>query len=205
MLRIGIILGSTRPNRRGALVAPWVAEIARQHSLARDVGAQVELIDLADSGLTLLEEPAPAMFGTYQHEHTRRWSRQIDNLDAFVFVTAEYNHSIPAALKNSVDHLFSEWNDKAAGIVSYGVNGGTRAAEHLRQVLAEVKVATVRTQPALSVFEDFVIEDPLAPGQFDPRDMQRAVVEEMLDELGSWASAMQSVRQHSAAPAERPV
>jgi NAD(P)H-dependent FMN reductase len=195
MLRIGIILGTTRPGRRGALVAPWVTDIAREHPMVRRGDGRVEVIDLADTGLTLLEEPAPAMFGLYEHEHTRRWSEEIDELDAFVFVTAEYNHSIPASLKNAVDHLFSEWNDKAAGIVSYGVNGGVRAAEHLRQVLAEVKVATVRTQPSLSVFEDFVIEDPLSPGEFAPRDLNRAVVGQMLDELVAWATALRTVRQ----------
>lgn len=204
MLRIGIIIGSTRPGRRGALVAPWVAAVAAQHPLVRGGSAQIELVDLAETGLTLLEEPAPAMFGGYQHEHTRRWSRQIDDLDAFVFITPEYNHSIPAALKNAVDHLFVEWNDKAAGIVSYGVNGGIRAAEHLRQVLAEVKVATVRTQPSLSVFEDFVIEDPLAPGEFAPRGLQRPVVEQMLDDLAAWAPALQSVRKSSAVSEEPP-
>lgn len=202
MLRIGIILGTTRPGRRGVLVAPWVTDIARSHPMLRDGGGQVELIDLADTGLTLLEEPAPAMFGVYQHQHTRRWSERINKLDAFVFVTAEYNHSIPAPLKNAVDHLFAEWNDKAAGILSYGVNGGVRAAEHLRQVLAEVKVATVRAQPALSLFEDFVIEDPLATGGFAPRDRQRAAVEQMLDELVAWAAALRTVRQAAAVRAE---
>lgn len=90
--------------------------------------------------------------------------------------------------------MFAEWNDKAAGIISYGVNGGIRAAEHLRQILAGVKVATVHTQPALSVFDDFVIEDPLATGEFAPRDMQRQVVEEMIEELISWSAALRSVR-----------
>lgn len=197
MLRIGIILGTTRPGRRGALVAPWVADIARQHLAAAegDVEAEVEVVDLADVGLTILEEPAPAMFGVYQFDHTRRWSRLIEGFDAFVFVTAEYNHSLPASLKNAIDHLFAEWNDKPAAIVSYGVNGGVRAAEHLRQVLAEVKVPTVRTQPSLSVFEDFAIDDPLAQGEFAPRDLQAPVVEQMLDELVSWATALRWLRE----------
>jgi len=194
MLQIGIVLGSTRPGRRGALVAPWVLDIARQHPLLRDGSAEVQLLDLDEAGLTLLQEPAPAMFGSYQLEPTRRWAQLIDGLDAFVFLTPEYNHSVPAALKNAVDHVFAEWNDKAAGIISYGVNGGTRAAEHLRQILAEVKVATVRTQPALSVFDDFVIEDPLATGEFAPRDMQRPVVEAMIEELVAWSAALRSVR-----------
>lgn len=111
-----------------------------------------------------------------------------------MFVTAEYNHSIPSPLKNAIDHLFSEWDDKAAGIVSYGVNGGVRAAEHLRNVLAELKVATVRTQPAMSLLDEFVIDDPLSPGRFAPRALQRPVVEAMLDELFAWSLALRSVR-----------
>lgn len=194
MLSIGIIIGTTRPGRRGPLVAPWVAELAREHSAVLQSGATVEVIDLADTGLTLLDEPAPAMFGLYRQDPTRQWANTIARLDAFIFVTAEYNHSIPASLKNAIDHLFAEWTDKAAAIVSYGVTGGTRAAEHLRQVLAEVKVATVRAQPSLSVFEDFVIEDPLAPGQFVPREIQRAAVDEMLHELVTWATALRAVR-----------
>lgn len=201
MLHIGIILASTRPGRRGALVAPWVAKIAREHPLVRAGDATVELVDLADAELPLLEEPAPAMFGLYEDERTRRWSEVIDGFDAFVFVTPEYNHSMPAALKNAVDHLFAEWNDKAAGVVSYGVSGGIRGAEHLRQVLAEVQVATVRTQPALSLFDDFVIEDPLAVGEFAPRDLHARVVGQMLDELLAWAGALQSIRHATEVPA----
>jgi NAD(P)H-dependent FMN reductase len=202
MLQIGIVLGSTRPGRRGALVAPWVDEIAREHPLIRDGGAEVHLLDLAAVGLPLLAEPAPAIFGSYELEHTRRWAQIVDGLDAFVVVTPEYNHSLPAALKNAIEHLFAEWNDKAAGIVSYGVTGGTRAADHLRQVLAEVKVATVRTQPALMAFDDFTNDGPLSTGTLTPRDMQRSFVEEMLDELVSWATAMRSVRL--AAPVAMP-
>lgn len=193
-MRIGIILGSTRPGRRGALVAPWVADIARQHYAAAGEAVDVEVVDLADMGLTMLAETSPAVFGVYEHDHTRSWARVIERFDAFVFVSAEYNHSLPASLKNAIDHLFAEWNDKAAGIVSYGVNGGVRAAEHLRQVLAEVKVVTVRSQPCLSVFEDFVIDDPLATGELAPRGFQVATLEQMLDELVSWARAMRSVR-----------
>lgn len=200
-MRIAIILGSTRPSRRGALVAPWVADVARAHPLTRDGAVQVDLVDLADMGLTLLAEPLPAMFGTYEHEHTRRWAEVVASYDAFVFVTAEYNHSVPAALKNAVDHLFAEWNDKAAGVVSYGVDGGVRAAEHLRQVLAEVKVAVVRTQPALSLFADFQISDPTAPGEFTPRPAQRSAVEQMLEELVAWAGALGALRAPAATAA----
>ena len=200
MLNVGVILGTTRPGRRGPQVASWVAEVARRHPHVQNGNGTIELIDLADLGLTLLDEPAPAMFGIYRHEHTRRWSAIVDRLDAFVFVTAEYNHSIPASLKNAIDHLYFEWNDKVAGIVSYGVDGGIRSAEHLRQVLAEVKVATVRAQPSLSIFDDFVIEDPLAVGEFAPGERRRAEIVEMLDEVIDWGAALRSMRQSATEP-----
>lgn len=199
MIRLAVITGSTRPGRRGDLVATWVAETARHHLARVATPVLVDPIDLADFGMPLLAESAPAMFGHYDHEYTRRWASAIGAYDGFVFVTPEYNHSLPAALKNAIDHLFTEWNDKAAGIVSYGVNGGTRAGEHLRQVLAEVKVATVRTHVALSLFDDFAISDPLVPGEFTPRENQAPAVHTLIDELTSWASALQGVRRDAIA------
>jgi NAD(P)H-dependent FMN reductase len=148
-LGIGIILGSTRPRRRGASVAAWVAELAS----TRD--ARYSLIDLADQGLPLLDEPESPAKGDYVHAHTRAWADLIAPLDGFVFVTPEYNHSYPAALKNAIDFLWAEWNDKAAGIVSYGNAGGTRAAEHLRGVLSAVGIVHVRRHVTLDNRADF--------------------------------------------------
>ena len=199
MTCLAVITGSTRPGRRGDMVATWVAATASQHVAHLAAPVKIELVDLADFGLPLLEEPAPAMFGQYEYDYTRRWAASIESFDGFVFVTPEYNHSLPAALKNAIDHVFAEWNDKAAGVVSYGVNGGTRAGEHLRQVLAAVKVATVRTHVALSMFDDFAISNPLSPGEFTPRDMQVSAVHDLLDELLSWTRALQGVRGTAAA------
>lgn len=120
MTRIWIVVGSTRPGRRGEGVALWVRDIA-----ARRSDATFELVDIADFGLPLLDEPAPAAMGPpYRHEHTRRWAATIASFDGFVFVTPEYNHSTCAALKNAIDFLYVEWTDKAAAFVSYGVSGG---------------------------------------------------------------------------------
>src|SRR3982751_690671 len=132
MMRIGIIIGSTRPNRNGEAVGKWVHEIARRRS-----DAEFELIDLKDFNLPLLDEPVPPSMGQYQHEHTKVWAAKIGSFDGFVFVTPEYNHGTSGALKNAIDFLFKEWNNKAAGFVSYGSAGGARAVEHLRQVMAE--------------------------------------------------------------------
>ncbi|MER5422578.1 NADPH-dependent FMN reductase [Streptosporangium roseum] len=145
MIRIAVIVGSTRPGRRGEAVARWVAEVAGRHAAVTAGEATVEVVDLAEYGLPLLDEPVPAAFGQYRNAHTVRWAATIDSFDGFVFVTPEYNHSVPAALKNAIDFLYAEWNDKAAGFVGYGIQGGIRAVEHLRLTLAEVKIAGVQT------------------------------------------------------------
>lgn len=194
MIRIAFITGSTRPGRRGSMVADWALEAARRHPDVITGDVEVEPVDLAHFDLPVLNESTPAMFGVYEHDHTRQWADCIAGFDGFVFVTAEYNHSIPGALKNAIDYLFAEWNDKAAGFVSYGVHGGTRAVEHLRQVLAELKVAGVRSQVALSTFTDFVITDPTEVGRMSPGDHQEPTLAEMLDELFDWSRALANLR-----------
>lgn len=183
-LRIGIILGSTRPGRRGAFLAAWVLDAARQHG-----GADYEVIDLADHAPGNLDEPGNPTFAQYTHEHTRAWSRVVAGFDGFVFVVPEYNHSFPGALKNAIDYIYNEWNDKAAGIVSYGGwAAGVRAAEALRLVLAEVQVATVRTQPAVNTHVGFGADG------YTPTAGITELVPTMLDQLLSWASALKTVR-----------
>src|SRR5882762_5871907 len=150
MLRIAIIIGSTRPGRNGEAVAKWVYEIAKRRS-----DAEFELVDIKDFHLPLLDEPLSPILGQYSKPHTRVWAAKIDSFDAYVFVTPEYNHGISGALKNAIDFLFAEWNNKAAGFVSYGSVSGVRAVEHLRLVLAEVQMATIRNQVLLSMFTDF--------------------------------------------------
>jgi NAD(P)H-dependent FMN reductase len=183
-------------------VARWVQEVADRHPAMGAGGATFDVVDLADFDLPLLDEPVPAFFGDYRNPHTKRWADTVAGYDGFVFVIPEYNHSVPAALKNSVDYLFAEWNDKAAGFVSHGVNGGVRAVEHLRLVLAEVKVADVRSQVALSVLTDIEPSDPTdpdAPRLLSPREDHEADLTTVLDELIAWAQALASLRD--AAPA----
>lgn len=194
MIRIAIVVGSTRPGRRGDQVASWVHEAATARPSGR-TNVQYEVVDLAVMGLPLLDEPVPAALGGYRHEHTRRWSELIASFDGFVFVTPEYNHAMPAALKNAIDYLFTEWHDKAAGFVSYGVTGGVRAVEQLRLTLAEVKIACVRSQVAFSIFKDFTITDMTEPGTFTPADHHRPAVDRMLDELTEWSQALAPLRR----------
>jgi NAD(P)H-dependent FMN reductase len=191
MTRIGIILGSTRPNRNGEQVAKWVYETA---SLRSD--AEFELVDLRDYPLPHLDEPLPPSMGQYQNEHTQQWAEKIASFDGFVFVTPEYNHSTSGVLKNAIDYLYAEWNNKAAGFVSYGAVGGARAAEHLRLVAAELQMADVRQPVALSLlteFENFSV--------FKPGDYNRAALDTLLDQVISWSDALASLREPAAAAA----
>lgn len=190
MIRIAIIVG-VRPGRNAADVARWVHD----HAADRE-DATVEVIDLADYALPHLDEPTPAARGTdYRRPHTQRWSSTIAAFDAFIFVVPEYNHSAPAVVKNAIDFLWHEWNDKAAGFVGYGLQGGTRAVEHLRLVMSELKVADVRTQVALSLFDDFEDMTELRPGAHHAPTLDR-----MLDELVAWGGALKQVRERQASP-----
>lgn len=187
---VAVILGSTRPNRHVEPVAGWVLERA---ALRGDLEA--DLIDLASIDLPMYDEPMPPIMGDYAHEHTRAWAATIARYDAFVFVTPEYNRSMPAVLKNAIDFLYGEWNDKAAGFVSYGADaGGARAIEHLRVVLGELRVADVRTMVPLSLFYDF--EDFT---RFTPGKTAVTKADEMLAQLASWGRAMRAVRREQTA------
>lgn len=183
-LKIAIILGSTRPGRNGEAVSRWIYEIAKNRN-----DADFELVDIQDFNLPLLDEPIPPSMGQYSKDHTKRWAAKIDSFDAYVFVTPEYNHGIPGALKNAIDYLFKEWNNKVAGFVSYGSAGGVRAVEQLRLVMAEIKVATVRAQVQLSLFTDFENFS-----KFKPHPLHEKSANTMLDEVISWAGALRSLR-----------
>src|SRR5256714_10872463 len=139
MLRIAIIIGSTRPGRNGEAVGKWVYEIAQKRS-----DAKFELVDIKDFNLPLLDEPMPPIMGQYSKPHTKAWAAKIGSFDGYIFVTPEYNQRTSGALKNAIDFLFAEWNNKAAGFVSYGGASGARAGEQVRLVLAEMQMGTVR-------------------------------------------------------------
>jgi len=184
-IRVAVICGSTRPGRNGAAVARWVYDVAKKRS-----DAQFELVDIQDYHLPLLDEPLPPSMGQYSKPHTKAWAAKINSFDAFVFVTPEYNHGTCAALKNAIDFLFKEWNDKAAGFVGYGGSGGVRAVESLRLVMGELKIADVRAQVQLSMFTDFENFSVFKPGPTKEKS-----VNNMLDEVIIWGTALQSVRE----------
>jgi NAD(P)H-dependent FMN reductase len=192
--RIAVITGSTRPGRNGEAVARWVEALARN----RD-DAQFELVDIADYKLPLLDEPMPPRLRKYTKPHTQAWSEKIASFDGFVFVTPEYNHGMPAALKNALDFLFHEWSDKAAGFVSYGGGAsGARAVEQLRGVAAELGIATVRPQLLLSMHSDFE-----GFKHFKPLPQRETELKVVLDHVISWARALKTVRVPQQAPEPR--
>jgi NAD(P)H-dependent FMN reductase len=184
-LNIGIIIGSTRPGRLGIQVANWVYE---QASARGD--AHFELIDLLDYNLPHLDEALPPSMGQYANEHTKTWAAKIATFDAFIFVTPEYNHSTSGALKNAIDFLYAEWNNKAAGLVSYGASSsGTRAAEHLRLIFGELQIADVRQQVAISLVNDFENYQT-----FKPTEFHAATLSVLIDQVISWGTALRTVR-----------
>jgi NAD(P)H-dependent FMN reductase len=184
-LKIAVILGSTRPGRNGEAVANWVLTRAKERA-----NAEYELIDLLDHPLPHLDEAVPASRGVYAGEHTKAWSARIKEFDGYVFVTPEYNHSTSGVLKNAIDHLYSEWNNKAAAFVSYGSLGGTRAIEHLRAISSELQLAHVRQQLSFSLLTDFENFSMFKPSPM--YDNQSSV---LFDQLESWAGALKSVRE----------
>lgn len=200
-IRLGVIVGTTRPGRKAAAVAQWARQAAAAHPEVAAGRVQLQLLDLAEVALPLLDEPVAAAFGHYQHAHTQAWAATIASCDGFVFVTPEYNHSIPAALKNALDYLFAEWHHKPAAMVSYGLAGGVRAAEHLKAVLLELKAVPVSAQVALSVFDDFTytdLTDPTSPFELTPRDHQAAALLEMVEEVLAYGTALAVLRTPTA-------
>ena len=185
-IKIAIIVGSTRPGRLGSAVGEWVLENATAHG-----GAQFDLLEVADFDLSLLGEATVPGAANRQYESaaTRAWGQKIDEYDGFVFVTTEYNHGVPAAMKNAVDIIYPEWNDKAVGFVAYGADGGVRAVEQWRQIVANLHLYAVRSQVSLSLFTDF--ED----GKVKPLDRREGELKLTLDQVVGLAATLQASRQ----------
>ena len=185
MIKVGIIVGSTRPGRHADVVASWVLEKAKNRT-----DAQFEIVDIKHFNLPLLDEPIPPSQGKYTQPHTKAWAQKVASFDAYIFVTPEYNHAPSAALKNAIDFVYGEWNNKAAGFVSYGAStSGGRAVEHLRLVMAELQVADVRAQVLLSLYNDFENFTALKPNAMHETNLAM-----MLDQLVAWGTALKTMR-----------
>lgn len=190
--RIQVILGSTREGRAGDKVARWFVDLAAQRS---DV--EIELVDLRDFPLPFFDSPVSPKRALSDDPRVRAWAAKVDEADGYVFVTPEYNYGYPAVLKNAVDHIYYQWNDKPVGFVGYGgVAGGIRAVQQLRQVVVELGLAQVRTQVLIpKVFAAF--DDAGQP--VDAMHAKTAAA--LLDEVADWARMFQA-RRDAAASAE---
>lgn len=192
-MKLKVILGSTRPGRKGLAIAEWFMDEVKGFA-----GFETELLDLAVIDLPLLDEEGHPRLKQYKHDHTWAWSRKIDEADAFVFVTAEYNTEIPAALKNAVDYLYQEWTYKPAGIVSYGgMSAGTRAAQSLRGILSILKVVPM----VEAVYLPFFTKQMDEGGRFNGDEANAKAVKVMLSELEKWAVALKALRADVNKPA----
>jgi NAD(P)H-dependent FMN reductase len=184
-----IIIASTRPGRVGLSVAQWFHAAALQHA-----GFEVELVDLAEVGLPFLDEPNHPRLRQYVHQHTLDWSETISRGDAYVFVTPEYNHSFNPVLKNALDFLSQEWQNKPAGFVSYGgVAAGTRAVQALKPVLLVLSIAPVATAVNIPFVNQMRDDD----GTFHPNDVVAAGADAMLIELEVMSRMLETLRKQS--------
>lgn len=184
-IKIAVIVGTTRPGRLGSAVGQWVLENAAAHG-----GAQFDLLEVADFNLSLLDEPTVPGAANRQYEsaETRAWGQKIDEYDGFIFVTTEYNHGVPASMKNAIDIIYPEWNDKVVGFVAYGADGGVRAVEQWRQIVANLHLYAVRGQVSLSLFTDF------ADGRVVPLDRREGELKSTLDQVIDLAATLKSRR-----------
>ena len=184
-LVLNVIIASTRPGRVGESVAQWFHGAAKDHS-----GFDVRLVDLAEVGLPVYDEPNHPRVRQYVHEHTKRWSAIVDAADAFVFVTPEYNFGPTPALVNALNYVYNEWAYKPAAFVSYGgVSGGLRGVQMAKQIITTLRIAPIGE----AVTIPFVAKQ-VENGVFTPNDLQTSSATAVLDELRRWAIAMKPMR-----------
>lgn len=186
MVKIGIITGSTRDARVNLQVAEWVKALAEEHS-----DAEFELVDIKEYDLPRFNEDVPPLMANRQYDNpqVQVWSKKVDELDGFIFVTPEYNKSITSALKDAIDHLAPEWHNKSAAIVSYGTTNGIAASYSLRQMLSCLRLATISTNVALNMYTDFE-----KFSQFKPAENHFATAQNLINDVVLWAQAMKTIR-----------
>ena len=187
MYNLKIIIATTRPSRKGPAVAEWILERSKEQS-----EFNVELLDLAQINLPFLDEPEHPRFKRYQHQHTKDWSKKIDEADAFIIVTAEYNYGIPAPLKNALDFVYQEWNNKPVGIVSYGgLAAGTRCTQMLKLTLGSLKTIPLNESVNIPFFEKKIVD-----GKFNADDILNKSADIMLTELLKWTKDLKGIREN---------
>jgi NAD(P)H-dependent FMN reductase len=184
--KLHIIVGSTRPGRKGSAIARWFYSFAVDHGKFDPV-----FVDLADFNLPVFDEPNHPAMRQYVHPHTIAWAESVDKADAFVFVTPEYNSGPPPSLLNALNYLYKEWAYKPAGLVSYGgVSGGVRSAQMLKQTLTTLKMMPMVEAVIVPMFHEFIDDN----GRFVPNTIHSQSARETLDELYRWTNALTPLR-----------
>jgi NAD(P)H-dependent FMN reductase len=188
MDKLKIITSTTRPGRKGIAVASWLYEFVTNNNPA----FEIELIDLVEVSLPLLDEAAHPRLKKYEHEHSKRWSKQIDEADAYIIVLAEYNLGIPAPIKNAIDYLYHEWRYKPVGFVSYGgLSGGIRALQMIKQVVTGLNMMPLSESVSIPTFSTHFNEE----GQFKGYDKLEKSVTTLMHELARWSQALKPLRR----------
>ena len=152
MSKIAVIYGSSRPSKAGETVATWF-----EGQVEAPDGVEIELVDLAEVNLPMINEPMPPMMGQYEAQSTKDWAEQVSGYDAFVFVVAEYNRSFTPILKNALDTLYAEWNDKPAAMLSYSSGPSSNAVPALMPVMEALKIEAI--EPSVHVSKIFEAVD----------------------------------------------
>ncbi|HEU5366128.1 MAG TPA: NAD(P)H-dependent oxidoreductase [Hanamia sp.] len=187
MYSLKIVIASTRPERKGIAIANWFIEIAK-----KDPNFNVEVLDLEKINLPFLDEPKHPRLQQYTKEHTKKWSKEIDAADAFVFVIPEYNYNMPPTLSNAIDFLFKEWSYKPVGLVSYGgISGGLRSAQMSKLQITAVKMMPLSEGVAIPFFEKHIDES----GKFISYELADKSAEILLKELLKWTEALKPMRE----------
>ena len=186
MYNLGLIIGSTRPARKGIAVAEWITNLARNQK-----NFNVEVLDLKEINLPFMDEQHHPRLKKYEHEHTRQWSRTIENKDAFIFVSPEYNYGFSAPLKNAIDFLFAEWQYKPVGFVTYGgISGGIRALQMIKQVVTSLNMVPVVEAVNIPHFIKFLDGDH----KFVANEEQQKAAHAMLNSIERWTTSMLFMR-----------
>jgi len=188
MYKLKIISSTVRPGRKGPVIAKWIAEAAKQHG-----NFEVELLDLGEINLPVMNEAIHPIMKQYEHEHSKHWSAKIEEADAFIFVTAEYDYSYPASLKNAIEYLVHEWAYKAAGMVSYSIGpfAGVRAVMSLKADLLSLKVIGLAEAVNIPSYNQFINEE----GDFVANELIEKSTTVMLNQLVRWTKGMKAIKE----------
>ena len=187
MYKVKIITSTVRPGRKGPVIGKWITDAAQEF------GFDAELLDLGAINLPVMNEAVHPIMKQYEHEHTKQWSAKIEEADAFIFVTAEYDYSYPAPLKNALEYLVHEWAYKPAGIVSYSIGpfAGVRAVSNLKPDLLSLRVIGLAEAVNIPSYNQFINED----GDFVPNELLAKSADVMFTQLKRWTKGLKAIKE----------